>query len=197
MPKIQVSVSELLKQETAAQHLLTEQLLLPRLLSVRSSQDYAGLLQLFYGFFAPLQARVTAFLTPADLPDLPQRRTSQWIRDDLAALGFPSLHTSVCRQLPPITSPPHAWGALYVMEGSTLGGKMIRNMLLDQGGSAISPAHTRYFTGYGAETGSRWKTFLEALNQQQEQAQTIIMAAQTTFLSFKDWIQLNKLHEPV
>jgi heme oxygenase len=53
----------------------------------------------------------------------------------------------------------YALGYCYVIEGSTLGGRVILKhvspaLKLEEGG-------TRFFAGYGAETGGFWKSFLQ------------------------------------
>lgn len=53
----------------------------------------------------------------------------------------------------------YALGYAYVIEGSTLGGRVILkhlNQTLNLGENG-----TRFFAGYGAETGSFWKGFLQ------------------------------------
>lgn len=59
---------------------------------------------------------------------------------------------------------PAVLGAAYVVEGSTLGGTIIHRhvaQLLGFDGGA----GTLFFHGYGADTGTRWKQFVEALNR--------------------------------
>ena len=60
-----------------------------------------------------------------------------------------------------------AWGALYVVEGSTLGGQHILRLLE---GSALVRSHgltpkrgLSYFAGYGERTGDMWRRFLTTL----------------------------------
>ena len=61
-----------------------------------------------------------------------------------------------------------ALGILYVVEGSSLGGRFILKNLetipgLDNG-KGVS-----YFTGYGNKTGSQWKNFLNFLTTYEEE----------------------------
>jgi heme oxygenase (biliverdin-IX-beta and delta-forming) len=53
----------------------------------------------------------------------------------------------------------YALGYAYVIEGSTLGGRVI----LKQVGPALKleTSGTHFFTGYGADTGKYWKDFLQ------------------------------------
>ncbi|MGI4953697.1 MAG: biliverdin-producing heme oxygenase [Janthinobacterium lividum] len=84
---------------------------------------------------------------------------AQWLAQDLAALGVSSL--------PPLAMPAmdaaEGWGMRYVLEGSALGGRVLLRRAEWMG---LSPdAGARYFAGEGAETGPRWKRFLQALDQ--------------------------------
>lgn len=53
-----------------------------------------------------------------------------------------------------------AWGAMYVLEGSTLGGAMIHKHLQTLGWE--TPAFN-FYSYYGSETGAKWKTFKEII----------------------------------
>ena len=75
-----------------------------------------------------------------------------------------------------------AAGALYVLEGSTLGGQIIVKHLQ----KIMSPGfvNTLYFSGYQQRTGSMWKEFLQqltAMPQSTLEEQQIITGAITTF----------------
>jgi len=64
-------------------------------------------------------------------------------------------------------TPAFAFGVMYVIEGSSLGGRVIlKNINAALGHDAKSGA--AYFSGYGAQTGSHWKAFLGALTQYEE-----------------------------
>lgn len=56
----------------------------------------------------------------------------------------------------------YALGALYVMEGSMLGGNVIAKNLGKQ--DAFSGQHFHYFTFYKDSLGTNWKSFLALLN---------------------------------
>jgi len=75
-----------------------------------------------------------------------------------------------------------AAGALYVLEGSTLGGQIIVKHLQ----KTMPPGfvNSAYFSGYQHRTGSMWKQFLQqltALPQSSHEEQQIIKGAITTF----------------
>ncbi|MFA9213198.1 MAG: biliverdin-producing heme oxygenase [Candidatus Methylacidiphilales bacterium] len=75
-----------------------------------------------------------------------------------------------------------AAGALYVLEGSTLGGQIIVKHL--QKAMPTGFVSITYFSGYQQKTGGMWKEFLQqltALPQSTQQEEQIIMGAITTF----------------
>lgn len=93
--------------------------------------------------------------------DLDQRRKTTWIEKDLEVLktktALPSLPSF---EIIPNPSLAYEIGRMYVLEGSTLGGKFINKNVqkvlgLDETQGAA------YFNGYGAETGKKWSNFLE------------------------------------
>lgn len=90
---------------------------------------------------------------------------AQFIETDLKTLGVTKTES-----LKPLTqnldaaklTPAFAFGVMYVIEGSSLGGRVIlKNINGALGHDAESGA--TYFSGYGAQTGSHWKAFLGAL----------------------------------
>jgi len=92
---------------------------------------------------------------------------AQFIEADLKTLG-----TTKDTAATPLTknldltklTPAFAFGVMYVIEGSSLGGRVIlKNIHGALGHDADNGA--AYFSGYGAQTGSHWKAFLGALTQ--------------------------------
>jgi heme oxygenase len=78
-----------------------------------------------------------------------------------------------------------------VLEGSSLGAQVISRHYRETLG--LSPDHgLRYFTGYGEETGSRWRSFLACLEEnfttRPESTNEIIESACAAFRSYSDFI---------
>ena len=180
-------IAQHLKSETAPAHAAAERYLSEKLQAISSRHDYGIILRSLYGFYAPLQDAIFQHIKTTHLPDLSSRRTASLILDDLKALGISTEHIEVCTQLPAIHHPAQAFGALYVLEGSTLGGRMISRMLKENQHVKLQPAQIRFFEGYQKETGEKWKSFLEALNQQTD-VSPIIETANQTFQLFQNWI---------
>ena len=98
------------------------------------------------------------------LPELDIHPKAQFIRADLAVLDATPKYDAVKPLSGNLTtiSVAFALGIMYVIEGSSLGGRVIlKNISGALGHSEESGA--RYFAGYGGETGSHWKNFLSQL----------------------------------
>jgi len=87
--------------------------------------------------------------------DVAARSKLRWLDDDLAVLRMPTDdHMPVASFS--LDDASAAFGAAYVSEGATLGGQVIARMVMPS--LSLSPcAGCRYFTGYGAATGDRWR----------------------------------------
>ena len=188
------TVTEALKIRCKEAHVATEKTLIEKLKKVNSLDDYINILTTFYGYFAPVESKIEKYITPHQLPDIHSRKRSLFILSDLEKLGhLEPLNTS--ESLPRIDNDLQAAGALYVLEGSTLGGRGITKMLLKNQHLRLEEKQVRFFSGYGAETGAKWMTFLNSLNQQNTGSKAIeqmIGAANETFTFFKNWIQENE-----
>ncbi|RRV07469.1 biliverdin-producing heme oxygenase [Pseudomonas sp. v388] len=159
---------------------------------------YLRLLQAYYGFYQPLEALLTASaLMPDEL--LPQERVKlPALVQDLYALGMSDVDIAQlprCRSLPVVDSPGACLGVMYVLEGATLGGQLLRRevharMGLDERSGAA------FLDVYGDATGRRWKAFLNHLDGVPREAELIeaaAHAAHSTFASFERWLDSRKV----
>lgn len=88
--------------------------------------------------------------------DLSPRLRLRLVERDLAALGGAPVVATATAYAP--RSLAEAIGALYVLEGSTLGGRFIERTLARTLG--IDPSSgAAYFHGHGETTGAMWKEF--------------------------------------
>jgi heme oxygenase (biliverdin-IX-beta and delta-forming) len=178
-----------LKNHTKSSHQQLEKKLMLRLRGVKNNADYATLLHLFYGYFAGLDQLINLNLNIDVLPDYSKRRKADLIAADLTILGDVRFTPVQESALPQIQNHAQALGALYVTEGSTLGGQIISQILTRQLGpiEALS-----FFSGYGADTMSMWEIFKDALDRPENQpGYQIIAAANDTFLKFGEWFDAN------
>jgi len=186
------SVATLLKKNTTEQHLALEAVVEPQLQALKSKDDYAAFLRRFYGYFKPVESLIEKYINATVLPDIAQRRKAGLIVQDLT---FSNTHIEalpLATQLPEISNTVEAFGALYVLEGSTLGGRGITRLLLKKEALQLRPAEVRFFNGYGEQTGAMWTSFLKSLNQftnNPAAVQQQIATANDTFAFFKIWLQ--------
>lgn len=186
-------LSTTLKEETKDLHVALEKVMIPMIKDIRVSEDYIRILELFYSFFGGLETKVDA-VTDLHLRDHHLRRKKEAIANDILSLGGTLPALTPDQYLPETNDKLQALGALYVMEGSTLGGlyisKMIAKQLNLENGKSLS-----FFDGYGEKTEDMWNAFKSNLDERvvrpEEQA-TVVQAANDTFMKFKSWIELNK-----
>ncbi|MGC4072816.1 MAG: biliverdin-producing heme oxygenase [Nibricoccus sp.] len=163
---------------------------------IRTRDDYGRLLEKFLTLYEPLEAQLG---TSADWRaldfDFDAHRKTAWLRGDLAALGVNEAEINSwerCRTLPSTEGVGAAIGCLYVLEGSTLGGQMISKQFRETLG--VTPeTGGRFFNGYGAETGQRWRAFGMWAQTADDRAggleQPAAEAAKHTFACFGQWLK--------
>ncbi len=124
--------------------------------------EYLKILMRFHGFWQFWQPLAGKLMDDADFTG--PRERLHLLTADLAALGLSPVAVAALPgcPMPELGGAGAALGSMYVMEGSTLGGRVIEKQLLarlgigqDSGGS--------YFAGYGERTGLMWREFLARL----------------------------------
>jgi heme oxygenase len=125
--------------------------------------DNARWLGRFLGFYAPLECEGFPEWDNLGIR-LPARSHSACLATDFAALGADPARVTPAAptQLAGLSDFAHALGALYVMEGATLGGRLILRDLEMRLGDTIADA-TCFFGGRGERVGPMWQSFREAL----------------------------------
>ena len=186
---IQTSVASLLKKYTYEAHAITEKTLIPKLTSIKNYDEYASVLKMFYGFFHPLEKTIRQYISKEILSDINERRNSRFIVTDLSSIGHPVQELSICNDLPKINSSLDALGSMYVLEGSTLGGRMISRMLMKNSLVRFDESNLHFFNGYQENTGSKWKYFLSVLNEYDAYADVMIASANETFTCLTKWME--------
>lgn len=173
-----------IKDATKTAHLNLEKKVIEKLKGIRSNADYADFLSYFYAYFSVVEKAIAPFITEQLLPDYKERRNSIYLKNDIEELGGQT--EEVLPITPPqITSQLQALGALYVMEGSIMGGSIIIKML-EKGGITKGIS---FFSGYGEATVQKWSVFVSVLNQQAAnhiQEQEVITAANEAFARFEE-----------
>ncbi|MFT3683076.1 MAG: biliverdin-producing heme oxygenase [Ferruginibacter sp.] len=186
-------IIEKLRAATGPVHQELDASLMPVFKATDTKEKYGRLLRGFYGFFQPVTALIDKHLDKTYLTDYSERRRPATIINDLQALQLPAEDIAAAVQLPVISNRAAAFGAYYVLEGSTLGGVYLSKMLAEQlqidENSGLS-----FFYGYGKMSRERWNVFVDALNRfaaASNEEDAITNAAIETFALFK--IHLEKL----
>ncbi|QHS60934.1 biliverdin-producing heme oxygenase [Chitinophaga agri] len=182
---------ELLRERTGKQHQDLERVLIPRIKAANTPEAYTSLLQLFYGYYYPLEQHIAAHMDITFPGGFERRRKAALLLDDIAAItNAPAIQPICCNDIPEIADNAQALGAMYVLEGSTLGGQVICQILSRNLSSPDLPKALSFFNGYGADTQSYWDTFvhyLQGYNGDDTQRQRLLDAAAATFEHFRSW----------
>lgn len=144
--------------------------------------QYRALLVRLYGFYLPFEHAVGA-----------EPLRTRWLEADLAWSGVNAdtiSHIPRCADVPRYDGADRRLGALYVVEGSALGGRQLcRGLDRLLGRQAIDGR--RFFAGRGAETGAAWLGYLDRLaaaGPEPTRRDGVIGAAIETFAVFEKWL---------
>ena len=157
---------------------------------------YAYVLSIFAAYYAPIEAQLYVLPGLDDwVPALERRRKLPLIERDLRHLR-PQRRAS--RAIPPnlvprLDEPLASLGCLYVLEGATLGGRVIARHL---DACLGIDAHNggAFHTAYGREAGRMWRSMQEALRSADSgpSARSVIIgAAYATFAGLASWCALS------
>lgn len=182
-----------LKVETRPHHERAERVV--RLLSPDLTlSGYRRHLEALHGLHASLEARLAERLAGlATELRLEERWKLPLLEADLRELGHDEASLArLPRLAPPPSLPgvPEALGALYVLEGSTLGGQLILRHLRRHF-EGVSAGGFAFFRAYGEAVGPMWKSFGEALLRlcpEPALAPRVVRGAQDTFEAFEAWL---------
>ena len=155
-----------LRSKTANSHQLIEQNRASQLLISKEVTivQYAHYLKSLYGFIHGFEKMVFPILKHNPLLQLNERSKSHFIQADLAMLNQTAAQPYVSDEIFSIHYPTAAaaFGGMYVLEGSTLGGQIISKHLSKVLGAAVA-GKTTYLSAYASQTGTMWKSFLQLL----------------------------------
>ena len=176
-----------LRAHTQSQHERLESVTsLPQ--SLESAEDLRRVLCTFLGFYTALDPALhesKADVLPSEITSRPRR--SHVLRRDLIAMGLDECslaNVPICTKLPTMLTPYHRWGVHYVVEGSALGGRVVRSHMKKHPELERWVGVVRFFSIYGSETTSHWKNFiseLEELNPSPLEHEQILEGAQSVF----------------
>ncbi|MES2766671.1 MAG: biliverdin-producing heme oxygenase [Bacteroidota bacterium] len=181
-----MTIHELLKTQTRPHHDSIEQYSLSDKImdGTLTLDEYKTLLFKNYIFHASIENSLEKFLK--DLPDFGSRKKTGSLLKDLAELNY--MGNSFKKFSPPaFKNKAEALGAMYVMEGATLGGAMIYKQLL-KNEEIARVSSFNYYRGYGEKTSEKWKSFLQILSDEvktEDEAHDTLSGAIQTFQAFE------------
>jgi heme oxygenase len=145
----------------------------------------AQFLARIYGFVQPYEAVLRRHAATFG-PDwqLELRYRAPLILEDLTRLGHPGT-PPLCPTLPPLATRAQLLGAMYVLEGSTLGGQVIARQL-----AAAGIDGRTFFASRAERTGPLWKQFTQLLEAAaaSEDANAVVASAILTFQTLAAWL---------
>ena len=185
------SILTRLRLETRCEHEAVERVL-DLMDAALTEGTYRQRLAQFYGFYGPLEAalQTRCVLHLASL--LPRLNKTALLQQDLQRLGVSTADLPLCRQLPPIQTQAEVLGCLYVMEGATLGGRLITQHVQATFGIMPSTGGS-FFEGYGHDTGKNWQAMRQLLIAGATDLQSendMVASAVATFSALRCWCQL-------
>lgn len=179
---------EALKSATHAQHVHLEKITdAQRILSPELSvAHFTGMMQGHFLLHKLLEPAITRLLD-AELPALrygAERQKMDFLAHDLQALGARPEKLQTTEAAPTLHNLAEALGAAYVIEGSTLGGSVIRRALLKH--EALAARCTfRYYACYGDALRTRWIDFAQSVNSALDTPEAVKQASQSAVQIFE------------
>ncbi len=184
-----------LRNHTSGAHRAVERSLdLPG--AIKDFEDYRRWLARFFGIYYPIEDALGGFTQWEEwnIPFEPFGRVKN-LSSDLTAMSLPieTVELASALDIPQFSNFAEAIGALYVLEGSSLGGRFILLDLAKRLGQAIDGADS-FFAGHGAQTGQRWNTFKKSLDsylsRDPVKFSSVVAGAMSTFASVGAWMSI-------
>jgi heme oxygenase len=176
-----------LKRDTAGDHNRVESLI-PLMRPDLTEELYRSVLLRFYCFVHGWETWA-AIHVPQELGALLlERQRSHLLAADLLHFDERRPNLQYVFSGSKLPSKAAFLGAMYVIEGSTLGGQYIARHV--EGALGLSPGvGDSYFRGYGDRTGAMWREVQRALEEiREEDADVVIGAAKRMFSDFAEWM---------
>ena len=192
-----------LKANTREEHELIEETRIMRALFADgfAREHYRMVLTALYGFYAPLEAALKR-MPPAGLALAPRLKCDK-LAGDLGDLGCRTRQLGKlpsCARLPELPDAVGALGALYVLDGASMGGAVILKHLSGRLDPKTLRA-TRFYQGYGKQTGARWRSLqdaiVEAVRREPAAEERLTATAIGTFRSMRLWLEAHPVAEAV
>lgn len=177
-----------LRRETRSDHEAVESSI-PLLRSDLTRTLYRTVLHRLLGMVEAWEGVAERGLPERILPMIRERNRAHLLREDLADLGCPAMDAPRPR-LDGFGTKAELLGAMYVMEGSRLGGLFIARHV-DGALGLDSGDGSRYFRGFGEETKPKWAEFMRLLETEisEDESEDAIRGAKKMFGAFGEWMR--------
>jgi heme oxygenase (biliverdin-IX-beta and delta-forming) len=178
--------SERLKLSTSEVHAQVERQLVKHIKNIESKDNYLSLLELFYGFYAPLNDLCISSALPQNVEYFSHTNHIGLLKNDLTVMGKRKFEI-FNENFPEINNFYQALGALYVMKGSMLGGQVISSIIRKR----VEGIEDTFFTSGGQDVKSNWLQFKIAIDNitDPQHQEDVIESAKSTFDCFGKWIK--------
>lgn len=124
--------------------------------------SYCRFLERAWQFQSAMELALERAGAPVFIPDWARRRRAPLLERDLAALEVQLPSTAISHPTLLVARDEAAvLGSAYVLEGATLGGKVLLSRIAPMGFHATHGG--AYLNGYGPAHGALWRAFLERL----------------------------------
>jgi heme oxygenase len=182
----QVDISRL-RSETASDHAAVENTM-PLLGDGLNREAYAKILTRLHPIVSAWETHLPLHPQRPNVAFVMERSRLTLLERDLDALNAGCNEPASCN-LPDFPNRAQLLGAMYVMEGSRLGGQIIARHVEDVLHLTFGEG-TAYFRGFGDGTGPMWKEFINYLNTEvpNDQTDEVIVGAKKMFAAFGTWM---------
>lgn len=175
-------LTDRLKKNTQSLHDKVEQNHFMQKLQTKSfsKEDYAILLKIFYTSHLMIEGQLYAF----EELEMKTRQRLSFLKADLFSLGYDeaSLKKTLESDLElNLNTLSKAYGALYVLEGSRMGGMFLSKMIAD----VLCDVPLSYFKGVGSDTVSYVQHLKDIINEKEDtiiDSNECIQGAKDTFI---------------
>lgn len=177
-----------LRESTAAEHRAVEGTM-PLMKPDLTREEYVACLQRLHGIVAAWDDTARQQAPPSMQDVLRPRLRGHLLEADLDWFGSDDEKENR-PTLPDLNDEALFLGALYVMEGSTLGGQLIARHVEETLG--LEPGRgDLYFRGHGEQTGPMWREICNLLRTRvpEELSDRVIESARRTFRAFHSWMR--------
>ena len=151
--------------------------------------DYRIFIQAMWGWLSPFEKNLWQAEWPHEINASSRNGKSAWLYSDLRSAGLQDADIAALPLSPcdlDLSTPAARFGVAYVLEGAQLGSQVLAKRL----GPILQPWPARWLAGYGNESSTKWRQFMqsaEACLGNEEASHTAAQSARQTFTSLQSW----------